>query len=301
MFTTRIDTLFGCTYLVLAPEHPLIEQLKDKIANYKFVGKYVEESKKKIEKERVVKEKGKSGIRLRGVEAINPVNNRKIPIFVADYVLMQYGTGAIMAVPAHDQRDLDFARKYNLPVIEVIKPVGEEEKPRKAKLVMSDRGLERAYEGKGVLVNCDRFTGMKSEDAKERIGEWLKKKNSAQKTIHYKLRDWIFSRQRYWGEPIPMVKCQKCGWQSLPEKDLPVELPKVKKYKPTEKGESPLAEVEKWVKTECPKCKGEAERETDVMPNWAGSNWYYLRDCDPESKKKLARARLLKRWMPVDW
>jgi len=304
VFTTRPDTLFGCTYLVLAPEHPLIEKLKDKINNYKFVKDYVEKSKRKIEKERVKEDKdllagrqGKTGIKLRGIEAINPVNKRKIPIFVADYVLMRYGTGAIMAVPAHDQRDFDFAKKYNLAIIDVIKPAKETRSP----IGLGRSGLPQAYEGEGILINSGRFTGMKSEDAKERIGQWLNKKGLAEKKIHYKLRDWIFSRQRYWGEPIPMVKCEKCGWLPVPEKELPIKLPRVKEYKPTEKGESPLAKVKSWVNTKCPKCGGLAKRETDVMPNWAGSNWYYLRYCDPKNDKRLASARLLKKWMPVDW
>ena len=276
VFTTRADTLFGCTYLVLAPEHPIIGELKDKITNYKFVNAYIEESKKKIDKERLAEDKEKTGIMLKGIGAINPVNGREIPIFVADYVLMHYGTGAIMAVPAHDQRDFDFAKRYNLSIIEVIRD--------------------------GVLVESGRFTGMKSEDAKERIAEWLAKKGLAQKAVHYKLRDWIFSRQRYWGEPIPMVKCEKCDWQPVPEKDLPVKLPRIKNYKPTEAGESPLAKVENWVNTKCPKCGSPAKRETDVMPNWAGSNWYYLAYImRGNSKFKIQNSKLFKHWMPVDW
>lgn len=290
VFTTRPDTLFGCTYLVLAPEHPLIEKLKHKIGNYEQVETYIEKSKQKAEKERIAQDKKKTGIELKGVKAINPVNNRKIPIFMADYVLMHYGTGAIMAVPAHDQRDFDFAKRYNLPIIEVIKPKDFRYDPSR-----------QAYEGEGVLINSGRFTGIKSEQAKERITEWLGRSGSAKRTVHYKLRDWIFSRQRYWGEPIPMIKCEKCGWQPILEQDLPVELPKINNYKPTEKGQSPLAKVEKWVNAECPKCKGPGKRETDVMPNWAGSNWYYLRYCDPINDKKLADPKKLEHWMPVDW
>ncbi len=297
VFTTRADTLFGCTYLVLSPEHPLIEELGNKITNYKLVKNYIEESKKKIEKERIAKDKEKTGIRLRGVEAINPVNKRKIPIFVADYVLIHYGTGAIMAVPAHDYRDFDFAKKYNLAIIDVIKPNKETSSPKDFRRL----GLPQAYEGEGVLINSGKFTGMSSIIAKGRIGESLTKKGSAKRAIHYKLRDWIFSRQRYWGEPIPMIKCEKCGWVPVPEKDLPVKLPRVKEYKPTKTGESPLAKVESWIKTTCSKCGGAARRETDVMPNWAGSNWYYLRYCDPQNDKKLANPKLLKHWMPVDW
>ncbi|GAI47946.1 unnamed protein product, partial [marine sediment metagenome] len=221
-------------------EHPLIDELESQITNYKHVKDYIEKSKKKIEKERIAEDKEKTGIKLRGVKAINPVNNREIPIFVADYVLMHYGTGAIMAVPAHDQRDLDFAKRYNLSIIEVIKPEDFKYDPSK-----------QAYEGEGILINSGRFTGMRSEDARERMGQWLAKKDLAKKAVHYKLRDWIFSRQRYWGEPIPMVKCEKCGWQSVLEDDLPVKLPRVKEYKPTEKGESPLAKVKNWVNTKC--------------------------------------------------
>ena len=290
VFTTRADTLFGCTYLVLAPEHPLIEKLKRKISNYKQVKDYIERSKKKIEKERTSEDKEKTGIEIKGIKATNPANNRKVPIFVADYVLMHYGTGAIMAVPAHDERDFDFAKRYNLPIIEVIKPKDFKYDPSK-----------QAYTGEGFLINSGRFTGMKSEQAKERITEWLNRKGFAKKAVYYKLRDWIFSRQRYWGEPIPMIECKKCGWQPVREQDLPIELPRVKNYKPTEKGQSPLAKAETWIKVACPECGNTARRETDVMPNWAGSNWYYLRYCDPINDKKLADPEKLKYWMPVDW
>jgi len=286
VFTTRPDTLFGCNYLVLAPEHSLIKELEGQITNFKAVKEYIEESKARMERERISKEK--NGIELKGIKAVNPVNGRKIPIFVADYVLMHYGSGAIMAVPDHDQRDFEFAKKYNLAIIEVIK---------------SDikRDYNSAYEGEGVLINSDRFDGMKSKDAKERISQWLIKKGLARKSINYKLRDWVFSRQRYWGEPIPMIKCEKCGWSPVEEKDLPVELPRVKEYKPTNKGESPLAQAKTWLNVKCPKCKGPGQRETDVMPNWAGSNWYFLRYCDPKNNKKLADLKKLSYWMPVDW
>ena len=239
VFTTRSETIFGCTYLVLSPGHPLAKDVNPK------------------------------------TRAINPVNNKKIPVFVADYVLTEYGTGAIMAVPGHDQRDLDFAKEHSLPVIEVVK--------------------------KDVLVDSGNFTGMKSAKAREEIIEWLSKKRRAKKTINYKLRDWIFSRQRYWGEPIPMVNCKKCGWLPVSEKDLPVELPKIKDYKPGKEGESALAKAKSWIGVDCPKCGGRAKRETDVMPNWAGSNWYFLRYCDPNNKKKLADPKKLEYWMPVDW
>jgi len=298
VFTTRIDTLFGCTYIVLAPEHPLIERLKHKIKNYSQVEKYVERSKNKAERDRLAEDKEKTGIELRGIKATNPVNNRKIPIFVGDYVLMGYGTGAIMSVPCHDQRDFDFARKYNLPMLEVIIPYRSKKEPS---LILTNGRFKKAYEEEGLLVNSGRFSGMKSEEAGERITEWLNNKGLAEKKVNYKLRDWIFSRQRYWGEPIPMTNCSKCGWQPVPEKDLPVELPKISNYKPTSKGEPPLAKNKSWVNVKCPKCNGPAKRETDVMPNWAGSNWYYLRYCDSKNDKKLADFKKIKYWMPVDW
>ena len=298
VFTTRPDTLFGCTYIVLAPEHPLIEKLKDKISNYNQVAKYIERSKKKMEKERLAEDKEKTGIELLGVKATNPANNRKIPIFVSDYVLSQYGTGAVMAVPVHDSRDFVFARKYNLPMIEVIQHGRRE---RRRKLDFSGGGFKSAYEGEGFLVNSGKFSGMVSEEAKKRIVEWLKVRVSGSEKVSYKLRDWIFSRQRYWGEPIPMVFCEKCGWQPVPEEDLPVKLPEVKSYQPTEEGESPLAKKEEWVKTKCPVCRGSARRETDVMPNWAGSDWYYIRYADPSNEKKLADSKKISYWLPVDW
>jgi leucyl-tRNA synthetase len=252
VFTTRSDTLFSCTYLVLAPEHFLIDKLKDKISNYNQVKKYIEKIKTKSEEERR-DSKEKFGIELEGIKATNPGNNQKIPIFLANYVLAQYGTGAIMAVPAYDERDLDFAKKYSLPVVK--------------------------------------------REVDEKIIEWLERRGLGAKKTNYKLRDWIFSRQRYWGEPIPMVFCEKCGWQPVSEKDLPVKLPEVKNYLPTEEGESPLAKAKNWVEAECPKCKERARRETDVMPNWAGSNWYYLRYCDPNNDKKLADPKKLNYWM----
>jgi leucyl-tRNA synthetase len=298
VFTTRPDTLFGCTYLVLAPEHPLIENLKEKIKNYEFAEKYINKAKKKAERERISEDKEKAGVELKGVKAVNPANGKEIPIFIADYVLPNYGTGAIMAVPAHDRRDFDFAKKYNLAIIEVIK---SPETRRPGNLRRPDVREISAYEGEGVLINSGRFNGMNSKRAREQIREWLAKKGLAKKAVYYKLRDWIFSRQRYWGEPIPMIKCEKCGWVPVPEKDLPVELPKIKEYKPTEEGESPLAKIENWVNVRCPKCGAEAKRETDVMPNWAGSNWYYLRYCDPKNKQKLANLKRLEYWLPVDW
>ena len=303
VFTTRPDTLFGCTYVVLAPEHTLIEKLKGRILNYKQVERYIEKSKKiafaKREESASAKALAdKTGVELKGIKATNPANNRKIPIFVADYVMMQYGTGAIMAVPAHDQRDFLFSKKHNLPIIEVIHPAGRK---KKIELSFSGAGMKSSFEGQGILVNSGRFSGMRSEDAKNRIIEWLEAKGFGKKKDNYKLRDWIFSRQRYWGEPIPMVYCKKCSWQTVTEKDLPIKLPEVKNYKPTEQGESPLAKIPSWVKITCPECEGPALRETDVMPNWAGSNWYYLIYTDPNNQKKLADPKKLGYFMPVDW
>ncbi|HHE76476.1 MAG TPA: leucine--tRNA ligase [Candidatus Parcubacteria bacterium] len=328
VFTTRPDTLFGCTYLVLAPEHPLVDSLIKKendslkIGNYVEVKNYVNRSKKKAERERLAEKKEKSGVMLDGIKAINPVNKKEIPVFVADYVLMNYGTGAIMAVPAHDQRDFNFAKKHGLSIIEVIREKGK----KISKLEEED--FWRAYEGEGVLVNSGRFNGLNSRTAKKRITERLKRKGFAREAVYYKLRDWVFSRQRYWGEPIPVVYCRQC-WKDfkarnpqaelrkgidyvvidgkeymvnlVPENDLPVKLPKIDDYKPGESGESPLAKVEGWVNVRCPKCGSFARRETDVMPNWAGSNWYYLRYCDPQNEKKMADKKLLEYWMPVDW
>jgi len=291
VFTTRADTLFGCTYLVVAPEHEIISNLKSQISNLKFVERYIDESKKKTERERISEIKEKTGIELRGVKAINPVNGREIPIFVADYVLMHYGTGAIMAVPAHDQRDWDFAKKYNLPIIEVIKPLTKND--------FVNRAFYRAYEGEGILVNSGRFTGIKSEVARERIGEWLAKKGLAEKKVYYRLRDWIISRQRYWGAPIPMVFCQKCGWQPVKEKELPVLLPNIKDYKPTGEGQSPLAKSVKFVNTTCPKCGGPAKRETDTMDTFVCSSWYYLRYVDPQNQRIFASKEKIKKWLPV--
>ena len=287
VFTTRLDTIFGCTYLVLSPEHPLINNLKDKILNYNLVKKHIEEAINKTERERISEVKEKRGIKLEGIKAINPANNKEIDIFIADYVLSYYGTGAVMAVPYHDQRDFDFAKKFDLEFIKVIKPEKESD-------------IKEAYEGEGVLINSGIFNGMKSFVAREKIGEWLAKKNLAKKTVNYKLRDWIFSRQRYWGEPIPIVHCNKCGIVPLSEKDLPLKLPKIKKYQPSGTGESPLATIEKWVNTKCPKCKGPAKRETNTMPQWAGSCWYFLRYVDPKNNKKIFDYRKGKYFLPVD-
>ena len=285
VFTTRPDTLFGCTYIVLAPEHPLIEEIKDRVVNYKKAEEYINAAKQKMDLERVSLDKDKTGIKLEGIGAVNPANGREVSIFVADYVLGHYGTGAIMAVPAHDARDYDFAKKYNLEIIEVIK---------------SKTGAALPYEGAGMLANSDEFNGMDSEEAKTKITEWLAQAGNAKKTVNFKLRDWVFSRQRYWGEPIPLVHCAKCGVVAVPEDQLPLRLPPVEKYQPTGTGESPLAAIDEWVNTECPKCGGAAKRETNTMPQWAGSSWYYLRYTDPENSDAIAGAKKEKYWMPVD-
>ncbi len=288
VFTTRVDTVFGMTYVVISTDHPLISQIT--IPEHKEeVEKYIREAKSKMELERQVTEKEKTGV-FSGSYALNIFNEQKIPIYISDYVLMTYGTGAIMAVPAHDERDYLFAKEYNLPIIEVVK--SEEGK--------SDIEKE-AFVGDGILVNSDRFNGLKSDQAREKMNQWLVKQKKGKKIVYYKLRDWVFSRQHYWGEPIPMINCPKCGWVAMPEEDLPIELPEVKKYQPTDTGESPLAWVEDWVNTKCPQCGGPAKRETDTMPNWAGSNWYYLRYCDPKNNKELANPKLLEYWMSVDW
>ncbi|MDD4761996.1 MAG: class I tRNA ligase family protein, partial [Candidatus Pacebacteria bacterium] len=279
VFTTRPDTLFGCTYLVVAPEHELVQNKN--IENREEVNEYVKEAKNKSDLERGELNKEKTGVELKGVKAINPINGEEVPIFVADYVLSGYGTGAIMAVPAHDERDYEFAQKFNLKIVEVISG-GDVEK--------------ESYAGEGKLKNSGEFNGMNSEEAKWKITE----KAGGERTTQYKLRDWVFSRQHYWGEPIPLVFCEKCGWVAVPEEKLPVELPEVESYEPTDTGESPLALMEDWVKTTCPKCGGEAKRETDTMPNWAGSSWYFLRYIDPKNSEVLADKEKLKYWMPVD-
>lgn len=288
VFTTRIDTLFGCTYLVLAPEHPLLEKLKDKIQNYKEVEDYIIKSKNKSDRERISEIKDKNGVEARGILAINPINQQTVKIFVADYVLGHYGTGSVMAVPAHDQRDFDFAKKYSLPIVYVIKPI------------KNDLKEEKAFVEDGVVFNSTDFNGLTSEEARKKIGEALRKENKAIEKINYKLRDWVFSRQRYWGEPIPIIHCAKCGIVPLKEKDLPLELPKLEKYEPTGTGESPLSTIKDWVNVECPICGGKAKRETNTMPQWAGSCWYYLRYLDPQNNDYLTDKVKEKKWMPVD-
>ncbi len=288
VYTTRPDTLFGATYMVIAPEHSLIETWKHALNNYGEVAAYREAAARKSDFERTELAKDKTGVRLDGVRAINPVNGREIPIFVSDYVLATYGTGAIMAVPAHDTRDWEFAKKFDLPIVEVVAGGNVE---------------EAAYTdvADGVLVNSGFLDGLRVAEAKERITEWLAEKGIGRKKTNYKLRDWVFSRQRYWGEPIPLVYCEHCGWQPIPESELPLKLPEVEEYEPTDNGESPLSKIEDWVKTTCPHCGGPARRETDTMPQWAGSSWYFLRYCDPHNDKELASKEALQYWMPVDW
>ncbi len=289
IFTTRADTLFGATYMVMSPEHPLLKKWADSIENYDEVVAYQEQSAKKSDFERTELAKDKTGVKLIGVRAINPVNNTEIPIFISDYVLISYGTGAIMAVPAHDTRDWEFAKKFDLPIIEVV--AGGEDVQKAA---FTDCAT-------GVLVNSDFLNGLSVEDAKKKIQEWLTEKGIGSVKTNYKLRDWVFSRQRYWGEPIPMVYCEKCGYVPLPESELPLLLPNVDSYEPTDNGESPLAKMTDWVNTTCPHCGAPAKRETDTMPQWAGSSWYFLRYCDPHNDKEFASKEALEYWCPVDW
>ena len=288
VYTTRPDTLFGATYMVISPEHPMIESRKDQIRNYEDVIAYREAAARKSDFERTEMNKDKTGIALEGVTATNPVNGKQIPIWVSDYVLMSYGTGAIMAVPAHDERDWEFARKFGLPIIEV---------------VAGGNVQEAAYTDivDGIMVNSGFLNGMKVSEAKKSIIDWLVQNGVGERKVNFKLRDWVFSRQRYWGEPIPLVKCECCGWVPIPESELPLTLPDVESYEPTDNGESPLAHMVDWVNTTCPKCGRPAKRETDTMPQWAGSSWYFLRYIDPANDKCLADPDALKYWLPVDW
>ena len=290
VYTTRPDTLFGATYMVISPEHPMIEQWGDKLANIADVRAYREEAARKSDFERTELNKDKTGVKLEGVAAINPVNGKQIPIFVSDYVLMGYGTGAIMAVPAHDDRDWEFAKKFGCEIIEVVSG-GED--VQKAAFTAKDETC--------ILVNSDFLNGKTVKDAIPAMIEWLGEKGIGRAKGQYKLRDWVFSRQRYWGEPIPIVKCDKCGYVPLPEDQLPLELPNVHTYEPTDNGESPLAHMTDWVNTTCPCCGGPAKRETDTMPQWAGSSWYFLRYMDPHNDKALASKEALEYWSPVDW
>lgn len=288
IYTTRPDTLFGATYMVISPEHEFIEKWADKIGNIDEVRAYQAAAARKSDFERTEVNKDKTGVKLEGVKAINPVNGTEIPIFISDYVLVSYGTGAIMAVPAHDTRDWEFAKKFDLPIIEVVSG-GD---------VQQEAFTDCAT---GVMVNSGFLTGLSVEEAKIKIVEWLTEQGVGHQKINYKLRDWVFARQRYWGEPIPIVHCEKCGMVPLDESELPLKLPLVESYEPTETGESPLAKMTDWVNTTCPKCGGKAKRETDTMPQWAGSSWYFLRYCDPHNDNALASKEALEYWSPVDW
>ena len=350
VFTTRPDTLFGATFMVVAPEHELIQKAKGKIQNYNEAEEYIEQSRKKSDLERTDLNKEKTGVELKGIKAINPANGKEIPIFVADYVMMGYGTGAIMAVPAHDERDWEFARKYNLPVIEVVKEAQKHRNTENTRLPAPDAArppryakhcgqagyggqaktqkAQECFTGEGIAVNSGEFNDLPTNEFKEKITKWLEEKGLSKKAVNYKLHDWIFSRQRYWGEPIPLVFCENCagkiknqsrdcgtkiknneelnqgevlnpGWYA--DESLPVILPDIDDFMPTENGDSPLAKIESWVKTKCPVCGGEARRETDVMPNWAGSNWYFIRYTDPKNNKQMVDPEKAKYWLPVDW
>ena len=289
VYTTRPDTLFGATYMVLSPEHPYINKWKDVLTNWDDVTAYVEAAARKSDFERTELVKEKTGVKLEGVKGINPVNGKEIPIFISDYVLVSYGTGAIMAVPAHDDRDWEFAKKFGCDIIEVVQG-GDIEK--EAFTLKDDTG---------IMVNSDFLNGLTVKDAIPVMKKWLTEKGIGHEKVNYKLRDWVFSRQRYWGEPIPLVKCPKCGWVPLPEDQLPLLLPEVDSYEPTDNGESPLAPMTDWVNTTCPHCGGPAQRETDTMPQWAGSSWYFLRYMDPHNDKALASPEALKYWGQVDW
>ncbi len=289
VYTTRPDTLFGATYMVVSPEHPMLEKYKDEIRNMDAVREYQEQAARKSDFERSELAKDKTGVEIDGIRAVNPVNGKEIPIWVSDYVLMSYGTGAIMAVPAHDTRDWEFAKKFNLPIIEVV--AGGEN-------VQEEAFTDVAT---GKMINSGFLDGLEVAEAKKKIIEWLEEKKLGTGKTNFKLRDWVFSRQRYWGEPIPVVHCEKCGYVAIPESELPLELPEVESYMPTDNGESPIAAMTDWVNTTCPCCGGPAKRETDTMPQWAGSSWYFLRYTDPHNKEALASPEALKYWMPVDW
>ena len=288
IYTTRADTMFGATYMVVSPEHPFLDKWKDRIENWDEVLSYRAAAARKSDFERSELSKEKTGVRLHGIAAINPATEREIPIFLSDYVLMSYGTGAIMAVPAHDTRDWEFAKVYDLPIVEVVKGGDVEE------AAFTDCES-------GVMVNSGFLNGLEVKDAIEKMIDWLENKGIGKRKVNYKLRDWVFTRQRYWGEPIPLVHCKKCGWVPLPYSELPLKLPDLDDFRPGDDGSSALAKATDWIRTACPKCGGEAERETDTMPNWAGSSWYFLRYCDPHNDKAFADFDELKYWMPVDW
>lgn len=288
IYTTRADTLYGATYMVISPEHPLIEKWADKLSNIDAIREYQAAAARKSDFERTEVAKDKTGVLVEGVKAINPVNNKEIPIFISDYVLVSYGTGAIMAVPAHDTRDWEFAKKFDLPIIEVVK---------------GGNVQEEAYTdcATGIMVNSGMLDGLTVDEAKKKIISWLESEGKGHSKVNYKLRDWVFSRQRYWGEPIPIVHCDKCGYVPIDESELPLRLPMVESYEPTDNGESPLAKMTDWLETTCPCCGGKAMRETDTMPQWAGSSWYFLRYMDPHNDKELASKEAIKYWSPVDW
>ncbi len=286
VYTTRPDTIYGATYMVISPEHPMLETLHDKIENIEKIHDYQVEAKKKSDFERTELNKDKTGIKIEGLMAFNPISKKEIPVYVSDYVMMTYGTGAIMAVPGHDQRDYDFAKEFDLEIVEVISG--------------GDISKE-AYSGDGVLVNSELINGMNVKEAKEKMYHFLEDNDLGNRKTNYKLRDWVFSRQRYWGEPIPIVHCEKCGMVALDEKELPLILPEVESYEPTEDGSSPLAKIDEWVNTTCPKCGGPARRETDTMPQWAGSSWYFLRYTDPHNNEEIASKENLEYWTPIDW
>ncbi len=293
IYTTRPDTIFGATYMVVAPEHGIIEKYADKIKNLDEVNDYKQKASLKSAFERSELNKEKSGVEIKGIKAINPLTNEAIPIWISDYVLMTYGTGAIMAVPAHDTRDFEFATKFNLPIKQVIKPKDGEAKEK----------LEEAFTDvyNGVSINSGFLTGLDSKTAIEKAINYIEENKLGKRKVNYKLRDWVFSRQRYWGEPIPMVYCECCGWNPIPEDQLPLKLPEIDDYEPGENGESPLAKLTDWIKTTCPKCGKEAKRETDTMPQWAGSSWYFLRYMDPHNDKEIASKEALEYWSPIDW
>ncbi|MEA3422254.1 MAG: leucine--tRNA ligase, partial [Bacillota bacterium] len=286
VYTTRPDTIYGATYMVISPEHPMLETLYDRIENIEKIHDYQVEAKKKSDFERTELNKDKTGIKIEGLMAFNPISKKEIPVYVSDYVMMSYGTGAIMAVPGHDQRDYDFAKEFDLEIIEVISG--------------GDISVE-SYSGDGILVNSELINGMNVKEAKEKMIQFIEENDFGNRKTNYKLRDWVFSRQRYWGEPIPIVHCEKCGMVALNEKELPLILPEVESYEPTEDGSSPLAKIDEWVNTTCPKCGGPARRETDTMPQWAGSSWYFLRYTDPHNNEELASKENLEYWTPIDW
>ena len=289
VYTTRCDTLFGATYMVVSPEHPIIDAMKDSIENMGEVREYQKAAARKSDLERAELNKEKTGVMLKGLKATNPVTGKLIPVWISDYVLMGYGTGAIMAVPAHDERDWEFAKKFNMPIIEV---------------VAGGRNVqEECYSDveSGIMVNSGFLNGLTVKEAIQAMIKWLEEKGIGEKKVNYKLRDWVFTRQRYWGEPIPLVHCDKCGWVPLPYSELPLKLPEIEDFEPTDDGSSALARATDWIKTTCPKCGGPANRETDTMPNWAGSSWYFIRYCDPHNDKELASREALEYWMPVDW